>query len=68
MARIVTEVAAGSASGEVTAAAFRDRLDNGRKVAIQILEHFDRHGLTVRKGDLRSIRPERLDRFVSGSA
>ena len=68
MARIVTEVAATSASGEVTAAAFRDRLDNGRKVAIQILEHFDRHGLTVRTGDLRSVRPDRLDRFVAGPA
>ena len=68
MARIVAEVAAASASGEVTAAAFRDRLDNGRKVAIQILEHFDRHGLTIRKGDLRSVRPERLDRFGTGPA
>ena len=68
MARIVTEVAAASPSNEVTAAAFRDRLDNGRKVAIQILEHFDRHGLTVRKGDLRTVRMDRLDRFVPGSA
>ena len=68
MARIVADVAASNAAGEVTAAAFRDRLDNGRKVAIQILEHFDRHGLTVRKGDLRSVRPERLDRFVPGSS
>ena len=68
MARIVTEVAAASGAGEVSAAAFRDRLDNGRKVAIQILEHFDRHGLTIRKGDLRSVRPERLDRFGTGPA
>ena len=68
MARIVTEVAAASSAGEVSAAAFRDRLDNGRKVAIQILEHFDRHGLTVRKGDLRSVRHDRLDRFVPGPA
>ena len=35
------------------AAAFRDRLDNGRKVAIQILEFFDRQGFTRRTGDLR---------------
>ena len=35
------------------AAQFRDRLDNGRKVAIQILEFLDRHGVTMRRGDLR---------------
>jgi selenocysteine-specific elongation factor len=68
MARIVAEIAAASAGGEVAAAALRDRLDNGRKVAIQVLEHFDRHGLTVRKGDLRSVRADRLDRFVTGTA
>ncbi len=36
-----------------TAAQFRDRLDNGRQLAIQILDHFDRRGITVRRGDLR---------------
>jgi selenocysteine-specific elongation factor len=45
------------------AAQFRDRLDNGRKVAIQILEFFDRHGVTVRRGDLRRINRQRLDLF-----
>lgn len=30
--------------GYFTVAQLRDRLDNGRKVAIQILEFFDRHG------------------------
>ena len=38
-----------------SAADFRDKLDNGRKVAIQILEFFDRHGLTRRDGDLRRV-------------
>ena len=38
---------------DFTAAQFRDKLDNGRKVAIQILEFFDRHGVTIRRGDLR---------------
>ena len=38
-----------------SAADFRDQLDNGRKVAIQILEFFDRHGLTRRSGDLRAV-------------
>ena len=48
---------------EFTAAQFRDRLDNGRKVAIQILEFFDRHGVTMRRGDLRRINRHRLDLF-----
>ncbi len=38
-----------------SAADFRDKLDNGRKVAIQILEFFDRHGLTRRDGDQRRV-------------
>ena len=42
---------------------FRDRLDNGRKVAIQILEFFDRHGLTMRRGDLRRINVHRATLF-----
>ncbi len=45
------------------AAQFRDRLDNGRKVAIQILEFLDRHGVTIRRGDLRRINRRRLDLF-----
>jgi selenocysteine-specific elongation factor len=61
MAHIVAAVA--EAEGTVTAAAFRDRLDNGRKVAIQVLEFFDKSGLTIRKGDERSIRRDRLGMF-----
>jgi len=49
--------------GQFSAAQFRDRLENGRKVAIQILEFFDRHGVTLRRGDLRRINPHRLDLF-----
>ena len=56
-------VGAASASGQFTAAQLRDRLDNGRKVAIQILEFFDRHGVTLRRGDLRHINKHRLDLF-----
>jgi selenocysteine-specific elongation factor len=48
---------------QFTAAQLRDKLDNGRKVAIQILEFFDRHGVTLRKGDLRRINKHRLDLF-----
>src|SRR5204863_8998589 len=47
---ILTEIAAPATKGEFTAAELRDRLDNGRKVAIQILEFFDRNGVTLRRG------------------
>lgn len=47
---------------------FRDRLEAdgqvvGRKVAIQILDFFDRHGITARREDLRRVDPRRLDLF-----
>ena len=45
---IVVDVARAQKDGQFTVAQFRDRLDNGRKVAIQILEYFDGQGLTVR--------------------
>lgn len=54
--------------GLFSAAEFRDRLDNGRKVAIQILEFLDRHGVTLRRGDLRRINPRRLDLFPRDDA
>jgi selenocysteine-specific elongation factor len=63
MAGIAAAIAAGKPSGEFTAADLRDRLDNGRKVAIQILEFFDRHGVTLRRGDLRRIVPDRVGLF-----
>ena len=49
--------------GLFSAAQLRDRLDNGRKVAILILEFFDRHGVTLRRGDLRRVNPRRLELF-----
>jgi selenocysteine-specific elongation factor len=63
MTAIVADVAAGAEGGAFAAARFRDRVANGRKVAIQILEFFDRHGVTLRKGDLRRINERRLDLF-----
>jgi len=63
MTAIAAEIAAAAPQGQFTAAQFRDRLDNGRKVAIQILEFFDRHGVTLRRGDLRRINRHRLDLF-----
>jgi selenocysteine-specific elongation factor len=51
------------AEGSLTAASFRDRLENGRKVAIQILEFFDKVGVTVRQGDARRVRADRVGLF-----
>ena len=57
LAAIAAELQA--ADGVAKAAAFRDRLGIGRKVAIQILEFFDRVGYTRRAGDEhRVIQPE----------
>ncbi|TCI00042.1 selenocysteine-specific translation elongation factor [Roseococcus sp. SYP-B2431] len=63
MVRIAIEVAGASEGGEFAAAAFRDRMDNGRKVAIQILDFLDRQGVTLRRGDLRRINPHRADLY-----
>ena len=60
---ILQDVAGAKVKGEFTAADLRDRLDNGRKVAIEILEFLDRHGVTLRRGDLRRLNPHRLDLF-----
>jgi selenocysteine-specific elongation factor len=65
MARIAADVAAQAADGRFTAAQFRDRLDNGRKVAIQILEFFDRQGITLNRNTLRRIQARYLDLFGS---
>ena len=50
MIAIADRLATGSADETVTAGAFRDKIGSGRKVAIQILEFFDRAGVTVRHG------------------
>lgn len=47
-----------------SAADFRDQVDNGRKVAIEILEFLDRHGVTIRRGDLRRLNPRRRTLFL----
>lgn len=63
MVAIAADVASAAVNGEFTAAQFRDRLNNGRKVAIQILEFLDRHGVTIKRGDLRRMNREHLDLF-----
>ncbi len=42
--------------GSIKASEFRDLLGCGRKLAIEILEYFDRERLTLRQGDLRVLR------------
>ena len=66
MAGIAADIA--QDSGTLTAATFRDRLANGRKVAILVLEFFDRTGLTVRRGDERQVRTDRLGMFGTVSS
>ena len=61
--RIVRDLAATKQDGQFVAAEFRDCAGSGRKVAIHILEFLDRHGITVRRGDLRRINRHRLDLF-----
>ncbi|MEA2888489.1 MAG: selenocysteine-specific elongation factor [Bradyrhizobium sp.] len=63
MVGIIVDLGQTQPLGQFIASQFRDRVDNGRKVAIQILEFFDRHGVTLRRGDLRRINPHRLDLF-----
>ncbi len=53
MAEVAHALAAEVGGDGFTAARFRDRLGNGRQLAIQVLDYFDRRGLTVRRGDLR---------------
>ncbi|CFV20671.1 selenocysteine-specific translation elongation factor [Yersinia pseudotuberculosis] len=49
-----------SSQGSVSAADFRDRLGIGRKLAIQILEFFDRSGFTRRRGNGHILRDSGL--------
>ena len=53
MAEAAHALAADIGGNGFTAAQFRDRLGNGRQLAIQVLDDFDRRGITVRRGDLR---------------
>lgn len=60
---IMIDIASQKPKGAFIAADLRDRLNNGRKVAILLLEFFDRHGVTIRNGDIRRLNPHRLDLF-----
>ncbi len=58
LARIVSELAA--ENGEVTASEFRDHIGTGRKLAIRILEYFDKTGFSRRVGDAHCVRDPTL--------
>jgi selenocysteine-specific elongation factor len=60
---VVAELSSSVPGSGFTAADLRDRLQNGRKVAIQILEFLDRHGVTMRRGDYRRLNLKRLEIF-----
>lgn len=60
---IATELAEQSPVKSFTAAEFKDRVGCGRNVGIQVLEHFDRRGLTARKGEVRVVVKSAADVF-----
>lgn len=62
------EVSEAQPDGFFVAAQYRDRLDMGRRLAILILEFFDKHGVTIRRGDRRRMNPHRLDLFAVQAA
>ena len=57
LAALITELATQNAQGQVIARDFRDATGLGRKRAIQIMECFNRLGLTRRVGDAHTLRP-----------
>jgi selenocysteine-specific elongation factor len=59
----VLENIAADPDGQFSAAQLRDELGTGRKMAIEILEFFDRHGVTLRRGDRRHVDKVRLANF-----
>ena len=55
LAQIAEQLGDDSGEAGFGAADFRDRTDVGRNLAIEILEFFDRSGLTWRSGDTRKV-------------
>jgi selenocysteine-specific elongation factor len=63
MVGIAADLTPAASNAGFSAAEFRDRIANGRKVAIHVLEFFDRRGVTLRRNDRRRINPARMDLF-----
>jgi selenocysteine-specific elongation factor len=56
LAAIAQNTSSGQPNGLFTAAQYRDATGVGRSLAIEILEHLDRLGITQRLGDARKMR------------
>jgi selenocysteine-specific elongation factor len=67
MASMTQELASAAPDNTFTAAQFKDRAGCGRNVGIQVLEYFDRRGLTMRNGDARKVVKEPDSLFTSRS-
>lgn len=55
MGGIAVSLANANPDKTFTAAEFKDRAGCGRNIGIQVLEHFDRRGITLRRGDARIV-------------
>jgi selenocysteine-specific elongation factor len=60
---IVKRLANEAKEGNITAAQLRDAVSGGRKAAVEILEFFDKKGLTMRVGDTHKIKAASLSSF-----
>jgi len=56
LALLAGTLAASTTDGQFTAAQYRDHARIGRNTAIEVLEYFDRVGLTQRRGQVRRLR------------
>lgn len=65
VAVIVGELSAATDDGRFIASQLRDRLGGGRRVAIQMLEYFDRLGITLRRNDERVVDQKKLAHYLS---
>jgi len=64
MVGIALDVSTQAEDGFFGAAAFRDRLHCGRKVAIQILEFFERQGVMLKRGTSRRVQSRYVDLYA----
>ncbi len=62
-AQIVADLA--NEHGTVTIADYKHRIGSGRRLAIEILEYFDRQGYTRRRGEARVVLPGKLSTIAN---
>jgi selenocysteine-specific elongation factor len=67
LAAIAEQTARGKPNSQFTAADYRDSCGASRKLAIEVLEYFDRIGFTQRLGDARRIRRP-IDQALAAAA